>query len=324
MADGISVERNKGISDIDLAIFKPKKIAKEFVGGSFANTYLLTDGTVRKYMAKTPNNTRHVDSLKKQYEDMKKLRYITKDLVPEIFGSRENSSDFYYDLEYLDGYDNLCSFDNATQNDVLGMVTKRLFSDVYCCNRPVASPEAWISEYLENRVFTKLPNNDPVEINGIVYEPLKKTLLDLAPYFVPKFESQIHGDLTLENIMWNPCTRDVKLIDCAGSYYVDNIYLDIGKIFQTMVGGYSTWNGDVEVIGDHKYKVVVPESLPIDNKWLDLWGPNAYQFGIYYMVTHIIRLIPYIKQKSIGHALQAGLLAHIFINKIDIKHMDSI
>jgi hypothetical protein len=319
MAEGLAIERNKGLTDVDLGVYKPKKIAKEFEGGSFANTYMLTDGTVRKYITKTPHNTVHVDVLKRQCEDLKRLRYITKDLVPDILGSRETPSDFYYDLEYLDGYEMLCTFDNETQNAVIELVTKRLFSEVYCFQRPMADPVKWISEYLEGRVFPKLPPSDVVHINGVVYEPIRKTLTDLAPYFCPEFECQIHGDLSLENIMWNPDTRDAKLIDCAGSSYVDTPYLDLGKIFQTTVGGYKSWDGDVQVVGEGQYNLRIPDGSFLDQKWLALWGPDAYQRGLYYMAIHFIRFLPFMKKKSEGFFLQAWLLAHVFLNKIDIK-----
>ena len=326
MAEGIALERNAGLAQVDLAAYKPKKILKEFDGGSFANTFMLTDGTVRKYITKTPQNAAHVDVLKRQYEDLKRLRYITKDLVPNILGSRETSSDFYYDLEYLDGYDMLCNFDVETQNSVIELVTRRMFSEVYCFHRPIADPKKWLIEYLEKRVFPKLPSDEGVEINGVSYEPIRKTLLDLAPHFAPEFECQIHGDLSLENIMWNPDTRDVKLIDCAGSSYVDTVYLDLGKIFQTTVGGYKSWDGDVGVVGEGRYTMKIPDRLPLDEKWLTLWGPDAGPTGLYYMVIHFIRFLPFMKKKSDGFFLQAWLLAHYFLSKIalhNIPHIDT-
>jgi aminoglycoside phosphotransferase (APT) family kinase protein len=318
MAEGVALERNKGLSEVDLSVFKPTKIAREFDGGSFANTYLLTDNTVRKYITKTPDVSVHVDVLKRQYEDLKRLRFITKDLVPEIFGSRETFSDFYYDMEYLEGYQTLCSFDVSTQNQVLAVMAPRLWNEVYSLRRKVQDPTKWITEYLEKRVFPKLTEFGPVEINGQKYEPLKKTFLDLASSFGPQFESQIHGDLSLENIMWNPETRDVKLIDCAGSSYLDTVSLDLGKIFQTMVGGYKSWDGEVTFLGPGRYSMAIPASIELSAEWLDLWGPRAYETGLYYMAIHFIRFLPFMRKKSEGFALQAWLLAHVFLNKIHL------
>ena len=319
MAEGVALDRNKGLTDVDLTVFKPKKIAKEFEGGSFANTYVLTDNTVRKYATKTTDSTVAVEVLRRQCEDLKRLRFITGDLVPEILESRETFSDFYYDMEYLEGYNNLCSFDASIQNKVLVEVARRLWDEVYSLRRPVSDPTGWIMGYLERRVFPKLSEFGPVEINGRSYDSLKKTLLDLAPSFGPQFESQIHGDLSLENIMWNPETGDVKLIDCAGSSYLDTVFLDLGKIFQTMVGGYKSWDGQVEVLGPGRYSMVVPESIELSADWLDLWGPSAYETGLYYMAIHFIRFLPFMRKRSEGFALQAWLLAHVFLDKIDLK-----
>jgi hypothetical protein len=119
--------------------------------------------------------------------------------------------------------------------------------------------------------------------------------------------------------MWNPDTRDAKLIDCAGSSYVDTPYLDLGKIFQTTVGGYKSWDGDVQVVGEGQYNLRIPDGSFLDQKWLALWGPDAYQRGLYYMAIHFIRFLPFMKKKSEGFFLQAWLLAHVFLNKIDIK-----
>jgi len=321
MAEGIAIERNKGLTDVDLSVLKPKKIAKEFEGGSFANTYLLTDNTVRKYIPKTPDNAAAVEVLRRQYDDLKRLRFITGNLFPEIFGSRETFSDFYYDMEYLEGYKTLSSVDADVQNRVLVKVTKRLFNEVYSLRRPVQDPSGYVTSYLERKVFPRLLETGPVEINGKVYSPLKDTFLRLAPLFEPKFECQIHGDLSLENVLWNPETDDVKLIDCAGSSYLDSVFLDLGKIFQTMVGGYTAWDGRVVIDGPNKYSLTVPGSIVPSAEWLEMWGPNAYETGLYYMATHFVRCIPFIRRRSEGFALQAWLLAHVFLNKIDLKSL---
>jgi hypothetical protein len=63
----------------------------------------------------------------------------------------------------------------------------------------------------------------------------------------------------------------------------------------------------------------IPESSALDEKWLALWGPHAYNTGLYYMAIHFIRFLPFMKKKSEGFFLQAWLLAHVFLNKIDIK-----
>jgi hypothetical protein len=65
--------------------------------------------------------------------------------------------------------------------------------------------------------------------------------------------------------------------------------------------------------------MVVPESIELSADWLDLWGPSAYETGLYYMAIHFIRFLPFMRKRSEGFALQAWLLAHVFLDKIDLK-----
>ena len=80
-----------------------------------------------------------------------------------------------------------------------------------------------------------LINSNQVIINNKKYNGLRHTFdkININNY-CSKYIHPIHGDLTLENILYNQSENDVKLIDMEGSRYVDSCLFDLGKIFQSI------------------------------------------------------------------------------------------
>jgi hypothetical protein len=243
---------------------------------------------------------------------------------------RETPSDYYYDMEFLAGYQTADTLDPALQMEVVSQVTKRLADDVYCLRREVPSPTAWLTQYLSERVLPKLPahlSGARLSVNGVEYPPALQMLAEIPGERVgPRFVCPIHGDLSLENIMWNPVTRDAKLIDNAGCNYIDSPDLDLGKLFQHLAGGYSTWNGKVRK-GEGGYEVLVPsEHAELRSAgWLARYEGEAYYKGLYWMAIHFIRFLPFQEKRSADDAdfaLQSYLLAVMALGRVH-RHMSN-
>ena len=337
MADGIMLDRDTGISQVVLPVEAPV-ILKEFSGASFAKVYLVEDERknkfVRKYISKSDKSlTIHVDKLKRQLEDMKRFNFMHKDIVPKILGSYESPNEFYYDLEYLENYQTLSSFDDDTVIAVVSSVLKVLTDDVYSCHKNIKCKTTWMNEYLSSKIYPKFQCIsgshyhlifDTVKINGKTYPPIDQLLTNLEKHFQvlsPVQECPIHGDFTLENIMYNPDTHDFRLIDNEGSRYFDAREMDIGKLFQSLVCEYSSWKESceeiVDIIDDFHYKV--PECyLNIQAKKpeiilksftnnTDLW----FLKGLFFMTTYFIRMMPFMKKKSEKHLVFTLLLCRV-------------
>ena len=350
IADGINIHRNTGISNINLDKYEPPIILESFNGASMAKAYKVKDKNnnifVRKHITKTEDNNVHVDTLKRQYEDLKRWEYYSPNLTPKILNQYESTSDYYYDLEYCENYKPLSCFEITHINIVLYDAISILFKDIYILKKQINDRKLWINTYLEIKVYPKfkillnldnridyLLTNNTITINNKIYKSAKYVLensKDIINNFSPYYECNIHGDLSLENILYNKDTESFKLIDNSGSRYLDAIEMDIAKLFQSIICNFSLWDNDID-----KFDISSNGNYNIDTKyiietcdsniysWLQLYINNennedihfVYKKGLFYMATYFIRMVPFMFEKSVNHAVFILLLSHIYLEK---------
>ena len=326
MATAFQLQRNIGIGNIN--IDETPTIIKKLKGGSFANTYLIEKDNiyiVRKYIEKTKNLEVHVNTLKRQYDDIKRFSYYSPNLVPKIYRSGENESEFYYDMEYLDGYSELSHFSTDIINNVTLRVLNVLYSDIYSYSKTI-NGKIWLSEFIDEKIIPKykylesinssfynIINSDSITINGKVVSGLKKlfsTINNTELY--PDTISPIHGDLTLENILYNSDLDTFKLIDMSGSRYVDIKEMDYAKLLQSLMAKYEKW-----INLSHINIEETNNSFTIDPIYIDInkesftflfKSEKLFKRSVFMLGTYFIRMIPFLHKVSPQHALFGLLL----------------
>jgi len=326
MAEGIVLERNKGIADVVIpAAAAVPSIINKMPGASFATVYLVErDGVkfVRKYIAKTPELMIHAETLQRQCDDLRRLYFYKKGICPKILNEYNSPSEYYYDMEYLEGYQKLSIYQYEA---VLPTIMSDLKEHVYCYRKANYSSK-WVQDYLDEKVLPKfkiigdshpglqsLLEQKQIWINHQPYTSLQSYLekIDQSLY-TPEYTCPIHGDLTLENILYHPYTKEYKLIDPSGSRYMDAPEMDTARIFQSLVGDYASWEGTVDlvqIIGKNQFIIPTPylkDKFPV---LCNLYSTNTYRKGIFYMATYFIRMAPYMLRKSYQQALFTLLLA---------------
>jgi hypothetical protein len=337
IADGISIKRNDGISNINLDIYKPPEILYKLKGGSFSEIFVVKKDKfvfVRKYIYKTDHNKKAVNDLKKQYEDMKNWKNISPNLVPEIFNCKESKTDFYFDMEYLENYDELYKFDEKTINTILTSLIKILKDDIYVFKRKIKNPLSWINTYMNDIIYPKfrlyncyndelynILNKDSLIINNIetgsIYNQFKKLSYEK---FAPEYEGIIHGDLTLNNILYNKYTNDFKIVDISCSRQIDAIEIDVGRLFQSFFCEHYLWYKHIEnviKISEDEYKI--PESITImknDDFLIDLYGCDKNKC-LFFMITYLFRMVPYLINIDNKQALLSILLCRFYLKKLN-------
>ena len=344
MADGIMLDRNSGIENVELAKECPS-IIKEFSGASFAQVFLVQGEDelpfVRKYISKIDKSLDiHVDKLKRQLEDLKRFDFMKQGIVPKILGSYESPNEFYYDIEYLQDFQTLSTFDKLTINQVVFSIFATLHVYVYCYQRKISinKREDWLKTFLSTKVYPKfqcVPEKynhfifGNVIINNVGYPSIDEYLTKIEHHLfklAPEVECPIHGDFTLENIMYNPMYNEFKLIDNEGSRYYDAIEMDLGKLFQSMVCEYSIWKDsceDVLTIVDDSSFVIHERFLDIASKKpttiLRMFGEDTdawFLKGIFYMTTYFIRMIPFMLNKSPKHFMFTLLMCRVYLKYV--------
>ena len=349
-----NVIRDKGIDNLVFNESENYKleIVKNFKGNSFSSTYLLAQNGklfVRKYIIKTPNTLEHYEKLKRQCDDLKRFYFYNPTLVPKILNDTDTQFDYYVDLEYLDGHKQLDTYDKNTQKNVLNNLIDILADTVYCYKKKNDSHNShdFIIHFFDTKIYPKLKqfeqecdimnyliNNDTITINKRSYYGYRNILqkLDITN-FNTEWIHPIHGDLTLENIMYNDITGDIKLIDMDGSRYVDSCYFDLGKIFQSIVSHYHEWHNIENIIHNKSIydlqcedKYFTPNYIDVEyicsvfSKINGLNNTNSftniYKKGIFFMTTYFIRFVQFRRQVSIEHGIYAVIMATVWLNNI--------
>jgi hydroxymethylpyrimidine pyrophosphatase-like HAD family hydrolase len=339
MASGIIIDRNDGIMNIELP-HSPPVIIKTFDGASFAQVYLIENVAtnkkfVRKYISYTNENAIHIDILKRQCDDLKRLHYYKPSMFPKILNEYCSTSEYYYDMEYFEEYEPLSKFTDKIIYESVSRILNDLITNVYCYKKYITinQQNKWIKEFLDEKIHPKfkiigelhpglhsLINKEYITINNKKYKSIQEYLEVLSlDKFTPEFLCPIHGDLTLENILYNKETNDYKLIDPAGSRYMDAVEMDIGKLFQSLVTNYVSWKDCydlVEIVNDDVFKI---NSMYVQNKYenlKNLFDKREYDKGIFYMCTYFIRMIPFMFNKSYQHAVFTILLCIHYLDTL--------
>jgi len=336
MANGKQIMRNQGIADIHLE--QQPEILKIFDGGSFAKTYLIQIGDkqlVRKYIYKTKDNTVHFEQLKRQYEDLLRFNFYSPAIVPKVISQVETQDDYWFDLEYLEGYQQLSQFSQKIQLKVLQKLINNMKTNIYCYSKSINGRE-WLENYLNEKIYVKyslISNyglvfdnliNSTIIVNGKKYSGIKNTLKKISfDMYYPTKINPIHGDLTLQNIMYNVSTNDIKIIDMAGAKYMDIIESDLAKLLQSIISRYELW----EAI-DYVVKVISDSEFEINNMFLDFKNDLAYaiceifgldlQSGIFYLALYWIRMTPFMLHKKKEYAILGLILCNTYLNNCSI------
>lgn len=338
------VQRNLGIKAFDMDSFSEEfssTILKTMDGNSFAKTYLVDRGGevfVRKHIFKSEENQIHCEKLKRQFQDLKRFSFLNNSLVPRPIRECETNLDYFYDIEYLDGYSNLSSYDENTQANVLNDLCLAMSKDIYSLKKKVDG-SAWMINFLDTKIHPKISSyrrmddkfdlllsSEEVEINGRKYVGLLRLLNDLdLSRFEPKFISPIHGDLSFENILFDG--SKARVIDMDGSDLFDAPEQDLGKVAQSIFAKYHAWNKMKKIVIESKnsfrcvdyffelsYQDFFESAL---NTWSEIIEKEEVKSNaIFYMCCYFIRFVPFRMQISKEHGIFALLMSTVWMNKL--------
>ena len=318
------VSRNEGITHISIPSVVPT-ILKRFNGASFADTLLVEDDEkrfVRKRVLKRDHLTLGYAKLKNQYRTLERFSQFSE-IVPALYGDHDNSLEYYYDMEYLSRHQPLTRLSTEELRQALGKLLGVFQERVYGVKTSTnASGPDWLLAHCARKIFPKLEaaqthpvlrrlvDAGEIRINDKTYPSLNTLLGSMlegraTQCLAPKWLSAIHGDLTFENVMYRP--GDVRVIDMDGGDFLDAPELDMGKLFQSLVGRYEEWaHADAKLCeeiepGHFALKPILQHpDESVKRLCLDYWSQilscspeQAYFKGMFYMGLHLIRMIPF-------------------------------
>ena len=317
-------------------INKRVNVLQDYSAGSNATTLLCMDTEktfYRKYTFGSESG--------KLYEQLIWLKKNEHKLpLPLIINEIHSDGLCSYDMEYKSSAVVFFNFIHSNPVEKSWNILSRVL-DAFYFNlhvNTVPSSKENISSYIDNKVsknIAKIVNGkeikylleyDELIINGRAYKNIyhfeqllsKKNLLSV---FEDDVCCEIHGDLTVENIICDTDTeavRDFYIIDPNGGNIHNSLFLDYAKLLQSLHGGYEFMMKTQNVsIDGNRIDFIFTKSLAyfeIFNRLVkhmkERFGEKGVRSIFYHEIIHWLRLMPYKLEKNGKRAIifYAGLI----------------
>ena len=250
------LDKDKSYIDNYLKINQKITIIRDFSAGSNATTMLCMKKDeifYRKYS---------FEDIEKLYEQVEWIIENKKKKLPlpEIIRREKTNNYCYYDMLYkptsIPLFEYIHSMPFEETWEMIENILKKLEEVLYTNKLRKADTES-INKYIDlkvrdnitkiydSKILKKLLRYDEVIINGKSYKNLSYYLKYLSKeylynIFKDDIYSDIHGDLTIENIICNLNTMEEKyyIIDPNSENINNSANLDYAKILQSIHGGY--------------------------------------------------------------------------------------
>lgn len=306
--------------NVYLEINRDVNIIEDYSAGSNATTMLCLDNKqtfYRKYA--------FGDDAKKLYEQILWI-HEHENMFPctKILNEKNSENSCCYDMEYNSSAVGLFNYIHSNPIEKSWNIIERVLNvfneKLHNCNYKKADNEK-LKKYIDSKAISNinkieiakeikpLLEYDELIINGISYKNLnyfKKYLSYeyLYDVFKDDYISDIHGDLTIENII---CVQNQQGND--GYYIIDpntgNVHdspnLDYGKLLQSLHGGYEFLmkTKSIEIIGNninflYTKSLVYEELMKCYKSFLnDKFSKEKVKSIFFHEIIHWLRLMPY-------------------------------
>jgi hypothetical protein len=287
-------------------------------GGSLNSTCLHIDGD-RKFVRKTISTSADREyGYVRWYSQLKKLQRfnaLIPEYVPKVLDAGINDQGAYFDIEYIDAKDiktlfkenELTQYQTEQMHKSLWFAFDRLHINSY---KPNASS---LKLYFQEEVLQKLNDArqfpefeifyqlDVYQHQGITFSGIKNRLEQFAKLFdrAIEHESYVHGNPTLENILYNPDTDRLVFIDLYEEGIVDSQFMDYSQVLQCSNSLYGLLNDSVlKVHGNTtEYQIVIPKTLiyfdQLFNHELKYRHSRNYDLVKLFEATQFFRMLPF-------------------------------
>lgn len=330
------LDKDKSYIDNYLKINQKITIIRDFSAGSNATTMLCMKKDeifYRKYS---------FEDTEKLYEQVEWIIENKKKKLPlpEIIRREKTNNYCYYDMLYKPTSIPLFEYIHSTPFEetweMIENILKKLEEVLYTNKLRKADTES-INKYIDlkvrdnitkiydSKILKKLLRYDEVIINGKSYKNLSYYLKYLSKEYLydifrDDIYSDIHGDLTIENIICNLNTMEEKyyIIDPNSENINNSANLDYAKILQSIHGGYEfmmrTYDISVEE-NQINFLFIKSQAYSYLYKKLNEYMNSKFEKekirSIYFHeIVHWLRLMPYKLKKDGKRALifYSGLL----------------
>jgi len=286
-------------------------------GGSLNSTCLYEIGD-RKFIRKTiSTNYNREYGYVRWYSQLKKLqRYdsLFPSLVPKVLDAGVSSDGAYFDIEYITGKDIKTLFvDNEISNvpvliDRLTTAFDTLHNTTYSHNTSslmlyfIEEVEQKLNDALQFSEFKTFYDIDSYQYKGETVNGMKTTFAKFKKLFNTNIagESYVHGNPTLENIMYDPLTEKITFIDLYEEGIVDSKFMDYSQVLQCSSSYYGITNDSLVTVNENvaeSFATIPAKLIEFDtkfNNYLDSrYSPNELHLIRLFEATQFFRMLPF-------------------------------
>ena len=310
------------------------RLLEVFKGGSLSRTELLEDPNlkkiVRKSISKVDNREYGLVRWQSQYKRLQRYNHIFPGVFPSLLKVGNENSFYYFDLEYLEGFINLKDYMStySVENFEVADIAERVFS---LANRmhskaKIDSNTGVFDLYLQEECFNKFADakknpkfleftkHRKIVFNNEEFDNLEKNqewLQVFASKLKISSECYSHGNLTLENILYNPDSKALKFIDPYEENIIDCSEADFSQIKQCSIGHYGLlMKSDPFInVNEINIKYEIPECFVAFNIKLEqliLDNLNDYNHIVedFLYASQFYRMLPFkIQSRNIDQAI---------------------
>jgi len=287
-------------------------------GGSLSRTYRLSQyDIVCKEIVRDKNREY---GFVRWYSQLKKLqRYNTlyPNLFPKVLGVNVDKDKATFKIEYMKGFRDIktiLSNDTLTDEQIFRMsqaVWKGLNQLHSVTHDPIPGAgklyfeeEVWqkLKDAIAVPEFGKFHAHGTYEYNGTIVHGIGNSIHDLENFFSELTliqEENIHGNPTLENILYSFDEDRVVFIDVYDESMIDSRFLDYAQVLQCSRSHYGFINdNDVHVGGNVvsvTYGLQIPTNFETFNYHFEseIAEPRTKQIVDVFEATQFIRMLPF-------------------------------
>lgn len=291
----------------------------ELKGGSLNSTSLYIDGDkkfVRKLISTSADREYGYVRWYSQLKKLQRFNALIPGYVPQVLDAGLTDGGAYFDIEYIEAKDiktlfkenSLSAYQTERMHKSLWFAFDRLHSHKYAPNP--SSLKLYFQEEVLQKLndarqfeeFEQFYNLDVYVHNGQTFSGIKNRLDSFSKLFdeVITDECYVHGNPTLENILYDPIQDKIVFIDLYEEGIVDSQFMDYSQVLQCSNSLYGILNdGILKVKGNVTDFSIqgIPDNLlrfnEMFNEELKYRYPGKYNLVKLFEATQFFRMLPF-------------------------------
>jgi hypothetical protein len=254
-------------------VTKIKQEIKKFTGGSLSSTTLHKDGEGKYFVRKSVSLKEHREyGFQRWYSQLKKiqrLNHMFPHLFPEILCFGVDNNHAFFDMPYYKDMMNAYTFvkkADPEQIDTFFYYLIKNMNKLYSISFLSVSNaiHLYLKEEIEQKIKEATKNNSFkkfLKYKTIIFNdseiPSFISQLDnykhrFKQYYREDTETYTHGNITLENILYNPKNQRILFIDLYEENIVDTPLAEYSQLLQSSNSKYELYNDKTPTINKNK------------------------------------------------------------------------